>query len=141
MRGKTIVFGEEVAQWVWARMDGKPNSEYAAIGLKSKEIVAGVVFTRYHPGVSIEMTIASEGRTWAVPNYFRAIFAYPFRQLDCQRATAIVAARNTRSRRLCEHVGFVQEGVCRYGFKDDDAVIYGMYRNECRWTNDHQEQV
>lgn len=141
MRGKSLVYGEEVANWVWKRINAKPTHEFAAIGLRGAEIVAGVVFTRYHPGISIELTIASEGRTWAVPNYFRAIFAYPFRQLDCQRATAIVAARNLKSRNLCEHLGFVQEGVCRYGFKDDDAVIYGMYRNSCRWTNDHSDKI
>lgn len=135
MRGKTLAYGEEVARWVWARLDSKPHAEYAAIGLKRNEnMVAGVVYTRYHPGISIELTIASEGTTWAVPDYFRTVFDYPFKQLDCQRATAIVAARNSKSRALCEHLGFVQEGVCRFGFKDDDAVIYGIYRHNCRWT-------
>lgn len=133
MRGKALVYGEEVARWVWDRV-GKPTPDYAAIGLKGKEIVSGVVFTRYSPGAGIELTIASEGNTWAHPDYFRAIFSYPFRQLDCQRATAVVASKNLRSRKLCERLGFVQEGVLRYGFKDDDAVIYGMYRNTCRWV-------
>jgi RimJ/RimL family protein N-acetyltransferase len=134
VRGKTLVYGEEVANWVWARVSAKPTTEYAAIGLKGKDIVAGVVYTRYHPGISIEMTVAAESATWAVPGYLRALFAYPFLQLDCQRATAIVAAKNIKSRKLCERVGFVQEGLCRYGFKDDDAVIYGMYKNTCRWV-------
>lgn len=133
LRGKHILFGEPVARWVWDRLDAKPAPEYAAIGLAGEDIVSGVVFTRYHPGISIELTIASEGKSWAVPDYFRTIFAYPFRQLDCHRATAIVASRNLKSRALCEHLGFVQEGICRYGFKDDDAVIYGMYKTECRW--------
>lgn len=133
MRGKTLVFGEEVAQWVWKRI-GVPTDQYAAIGLKGKEIVSGVVFTRYSPGAGIELTIASEGNTWAVPDYFRAIFAYPFKQLDCKRATAVVGAGNLKSRRLCERLGFVQEGYLKYGFKDDDAVVYGIYRNECRWV-------
>lgn len=111
-----------------------PCKEYAAIGLKGKEMVSGVVYTRYSPGAGIELTIASEGTTWAVPDYFRAIFAYPFKQLDCKRATAVVAAGNIKSRRLCDRLGFVQEGRLKYGFKDDDAIIYGMYRDNCRWT-------
>ena len=133
MRGKSLVFGQEVAQWVWKQLDATPAKEYAAIGIKGNEIVSGVVFTRYHPGVSIELSIASVGSTWAVPDYFRSIFAYPFVQLDCQRATAIVASKNLKSRRLCERLGFLQEGICKYGFKDDDAIIYGIYRNNCRW--------
>lgn len=133
MRGKELVFGEPVAHWVWERV-GMPCKEYAAIGLKGKEIVSGVVYTRYSPGAGIELTIASEGTTWAVPDYFRAIFAYPFKQLDCQRATAVVAAGNIRSRNLCQKLGFTMEGYLRYGFKDDDAIIYGMYRDNCRWT-------
>lgn len=127
------MFGPEVAQWVWSRLDAKPQDGAQAIGLMGNELLAGVVFTRYHPGITIELTIASKGSMWAVPDYFRTIFAYPFKQLDCQRATAIVASRNRKSRALCEHLGFVQEGVCRYGFKDDDAVVYGIYRNDCRW--------
>ena len=133
LRGKSLVYGEEVAYWVWSRI-GTPTKEFAAIGLKGAEIVAGVVYTRYSPGASIELTIASDGTTWAVPDYFRAVFAYPFRQLDCRRATAVVAAKNIKSRNLCERLGFVQEGYLRHGFKDDDAVIYGMYRSTCRWT-------
>lgn len=133
MRGKTIVYGPEVAQWVWGKLGATPQEGAAAIGIKGEKIVSGVVFTRYHPGITIELTIASEGTMWAVPDYFRTIFAYPFKQLDCQRATAIVASKNSKSRALCKHLGFVQEGVCKYGFKDDDAVIYGMYRNNCRW--------
>jgi len=133
LRGKQLVYGDEVAQWVWARV-GLPCKEFAAIGLKGNDIVSGVVYTRYSPSAGIELTIASEGLTWAVPDYFRAIFAYPFKQLDCQRATAVVAAGNAKSRKLCERLGFVQEGYLKYGFKDDDAVLYGIYRNNCRWT-------
>ena len=131
MRGKHLAYGEEVARWVWNRV-GVRTSEYAAIGLKGERITAGVVFTRYSPGAGIELTIAGAG-AWAVPEFFRAVFRYTFVQLDCKRATAIVASKNIRSRRLCERLGFVQEGVLKYGFKDDDSVIYGMYKENCRW--------
>ena len=69
------------------------------------------------------------------------VCAYPFVQLDCQRATVIVRKKNKRSRKFVEWLGFRQEGCCRRGFKDDDAIIYGLLREECRWIKEEEKNT
>jgi RimJ/RimL family protein N-acetyltransferase len=61
------------------------------------------------------------------------IFGYPFNQVGCRRLTATTEAKNQPVRAFLCHLGFREEGVIRQGFPTDDAVVYGMLRDECRW--------
>lgn len=123
--------------WIAERVREQPDTLVGAMpfevaaAVESNKIKGAVLYSNYR-GVSIEMTCAGEPG-WLTKGNLRGFFSYPFEQLKCRRVTAIVHADNARSRDLVERLGFKSEGVCRDGFADGDACIYGMIRSDCRW--------
>lgn len=132
-----IVIGRdrEIAEWVGQRL--KTNFvEFRAIGLAYRgKLIAGVVYHNYRPPKNIEMSIASDSPRWATRSSLNVFFSYPFQQLGCSRVTAITDAGATHTRNFLERLGFVQEGLLRDGNPEDDAVIYGLLKRECRWIH------
>lgn len=127
-----------VADWVASRLtettrfkDGQALGIFGAGG----QLLAGVVYHGWRPQTgNIEASVAAVSPRWARRGVLRAVFHYPFEQLECRRVTAIVADHNERSRRFLEGIGFVQEGVMREGSIGGDAIIYGLLRSEAeRW--------
>lgn len=134
------VFGdkERVGKWVMDKIPGMEVDDglsYEAIGVCTTdgELVAGVVFNHF-TGHDISMHVAaSRGRVWATPKVLRAIFGYPFNQLNCRRVTGFVSAINTETLEFDLKAGFVIEGRLRDATPEGDMIIVGMTRNECRW--------
>ncbi len=134
----TPIFGrdQEVKAWVEAAIGlGELQSPFVAIGIEDKGgIVAGVVYNNYRNGCDIEVHLAGKaGKLWATRENLGVWFGYPFNQLGVKRITSAAAGKNIKSRRFTEHVGFTQEGIMRGSLPNDDLIIYGMLKNECRW--------
>jgi RimJ/RimL family protein N-acetyltransferase len=132
-----LVYGRdaEVERWVVARAPHAENGfkDFAAIGVEhAGELVAGVVYNEFR-GHSIHVSMASTTPRWAARGVLYGIFAYPFVQLKCERMTAYTGRSMTHVRQFLERLGFQQEGIVRRGFADDDCVIYGMLKDECKW--------
>jgi RimJ/RimL family protein N-acetyltransferase len=131
-----LVFGEDerVAKWCQERLpnfSGWQGGYYVAIGREKDSVLnGGIVFTDC---TRCNMTLSIVLEAPFTRPFLRAIFYYPFLQMKVRRVTALVNSKNLKSRRLCEHTGFVQEGVLRDGAVDDDVIIFGMTRNECRY--------
>ncbi|RZI78852.1 MAG: N-acetyltransferase [Rubrivivax sp.] len=91
-----------------------------------------------NPGrYGIEMAVASDGNgTWMTRAYLRAMFAYPFQQLGLRRAETRTKSSNLHALQFIEKLGFRPEGVRRQAFGEDDAVLMGMLRRECRWIKE-----
>lgn len=134
-----LVYGQDaaVAEFVRQRAPHAGNGfeKYTAIGVEDAgEIIAGVVYNEYRPrDRTIHVSIASSTPRWASRRTLRAVFGYPFVQLNCERLTAYTGRSMARVRQFLEELGFTCEGCMRKGFADDDCVIYGMLRDECRW--------
>ena len=133
---KTVVYGqkEKIAKWVWEQL-GEEDSGGEAIGLeRDGELIAGVVFNMY-TGASINMNVvAVPGKNWLNREFLFRSFAYPFLQLRCYRATALVKVDNDVSNKFVEALGYKREGLLRRAHVDgSDMFIYGMLREECRW--------
>jgi len=113
-----------------------------AIGTeRDGKLLGAVVYHDYRPHFSsIQMSCAAVDRRWLSRAALEIFFHYPFVQLRCERVTAIVARKNKPSRSLVEGVGFCHEGVVRKGFGTDDAMIYGMLKNECRWLKETRHE-
>lgn len=114
---------------------------FQAIGVaRDGEPIAGMVahnWRRHGPGrndVELSFAVATPGR-WATRGVIRALLTYPFRTLDCGRATTVVGASNAACRRLMDSLGFQQEGLHRRGLDGiEDAITYGLLRDDAaRW--------
>jgi RimJ/RimL family protein N-acetyltransferase len=133
-----------VAAWVAARipqMTGAADFGLAsAIGVVAEDgrALGGVVFHNYQPRFrNIEVSFASDTPRWLTRNLIRQILAYPFDQLDCARITAITPKKAHAARAFLDHFGFKREGVVRWGFGDDDAIVSGLLKREwlgTRWA-------
>lgn len=95
------------------------------------DFLGAVLYTNYRDE-SIEMSCAGTPG-WMTKGNLRGFFGFPFGDLMCRRITGIVHRKNKTARKINERLGFKLEGVCRHGFKDGDAMIYGMIKKECRW--------
>ena len=79
------------------------------------------------------MHIVCSQRKLMTRRVIRAAFTFPFVNLGRQRVTGLVPATNMLSRDLCEKLGFSLEGRRKRVFVDDDEMIYGMTKEQCRW--------
>lgn len=105
-----------------------------AIGLiRDGEIIASCVFECFTQSDCC-VHLASDGsRRWCNREYIVRCMAYPFIQLGLRRITGLVPARNTAALNFDLAFGFKREGYIRHGMPDDDIILLGMLREECRW--------
>lgn len=97
------------------------------------QLVVVCLFNGFTPW-ECHMHVVSDGsRRWCSRGFLAAAFAYPFVQLGVQRVTALVPAKNTDALVLDLRLGFVPEGVKRAAYGDDDMVVLGMLRDNCKW--------
>lgn len=133
-----MLYGQEerLIPWVLARLPYMTVTPHAvAIGTVTDGGSGVVVYDNYRQ-IDIEMTVVGQG-DWLSRTSLNAFFHYPFVQLQCQRVTAITDKKNKHARAFVEKVGFVLEGVARRGmFSGNDAIIYGMLPEECRWIKE-----
>lgn len=135
----SVLYGADmvVSQYVASRISVVSDRGFGpcrALGvIRGGKLIGGVVFHSYK-GHDIEMSAVMDDPRWARPGVMMRLFSYPFIQLGCARMTTITGASNTAARRADEHMGFVQEGVHPKGWDGvEDAVSYGMLRENCRW--------
>jgi len=124
-----------IAKWVSDRIPHVSEfSNMMTIGVQSEngQPLGAVVYHEYRDN-DIQMSCAADDKHWLSKKALEAIFRYPFSQLGCIRVTALTPSKNVHTRQFLERVGFTQEGIMRKGFCDDDCVVYGMLRDECKW--------
>ncbi|MGC3959560.1 MAG: GNAT family protein [Verrucomicrobiota bacterium] len=125
---------ERVSDWLRDRIV-KPRidawmGQWVAMGYEQDGVLVGaVVFDSFTPH-ECAMHVALDGR---VPRaVVREVFRYPYVTAGLNRITVSVAESNALSRRLIERWGFRLEGKKRLGCGDEDELIYGLLRQECR---------
>lgn len=110
---------------------GQMPYEAAAIS-RDGRFAGAVLYTNFR-GTSIEMCWAGEPG-WATREHLRAIFAYPFLQLGCLRASGCVRRSNSASREFCKKIGCREVGVLEHEYgPGDDGILYTITRDKCRW--------
>jgi RimJ/RimL family protein N-acetyltransferase len=146
LEATTIVLGYDgaVAFWVRQRLTDPVIEDWGpctAIGIaQDGDLIAGIVFNNLR-WPNIEASIASTTPRWCSRRNLAAIFAYPFRQLDCHRLGATTGVKNQPARAFLCRLGFREEGICRQALPPSaanpagDAVIYGMTPGECWWLS------
>lgn len=135
--GHLVINADEfVAAFVKARIPYVSDfGPYRAIGVVCNDrFVGGVVYHGYRQrDRDIQVSLAFDTPRFAMRQTLRGLFSYPFIELGCARMTAFVPRSNKRSRRFCEGLGFKHEGVARKAIAGEDAFLFGMLRDECKW--------
>ena len=129
-----------VIEWVAARLDMPPADFLpctAVAVVHGAEMLAGAVYYQFRPnahGGTMEAALASVSPRWCTRAVLASLFAYPFAQVKVARLQVSIAKKNKPARRLAERLSFKLEGVGRRLWDGrQDAVIYSMLPEECRW--------
>lgn len=140
-----------VAHWVAERIqyvaDGLAFGPCAAIGVlgEDNEMLGGVVYHGYQPQFrAIELSFASASPRWLTRPIICSLLSYPFDELHCRRITGVTPRKATSARRFLDHFGFKREGVVRFGFGNDHAIISGLLDSEWRaskWAKPLSERM
>jgi RimJ/RimL family protein N-acetyltransferase len=135
----TLIYGqdERVAKWVGEQLmkDAEAFTPCRAIGIeRNGGLIAGVVYNKYEPNLLIEMSIASLDKRWATRHTLRALFVYPFIQLNLKRVQALCSAKDEGVIMFLKKLGFTHEGTHPCAFDDGGtALSFGMLKHQCRW--------
>lgn len=136
-----LVYGDDSRLCVWAAERlGTPDMEWPAdtktIGIESDGETVAVALFNLFLGEGCCAHIATNGaRNWASRSALRALFAFPFIQVNLDRITLPIASQNITSQVLALKLGFSFEGRLRNGANGDDEIIMGMLREECPWLS------
>lgn len=123
-----------VGPWVAAKSgcDYKPGD--ATIGWeRNGELIAGVLYSDYNEA---NIQIHSRVDGYVPMEWYWTIFDYPFKQLGVKRLTGIVYCTNLKAQKLNEHLGFQREAILRNYFPEADAIVYVMFKDDCRFLGE-----
>jgi RimJ/RimL family protein N-acetyltransferase len=145
----SLLYGhsDDVAHWVAQRLpyirERVPHVPYGqvfgnAVGIGvvgDTGLVAGVVYHSWDPQFrSIEVSCAAASPRWGNRQIFSGLLRYAWETAECRRITAVTPRRAppgaTSPRKFLEGLGFVREGSIRLGFGDQNAIVYGLLRED-----------
>lgn len=132
----TIVYdnSSELIEWAVARMGFDYRSDAKAIGYQSEGTIKAVTVWDGFSQCDCNIHIVSDGTgQWLSRSFLTASFMHPFVQWGLRRVTGLVPAKNSAALRFDLHLGFKREGFIRHALPDDDIIILGMLRENCRW--------
>jgi len=128
-----LVDGAPVAAFIEDKLNIKLSEPYTAFGFVSndKRPMCAFVFND-RSDANMEMTVFAEpgGITRGVLRY---IANYAFNKNNCRRLTVRTKKRNKTVLKLAPRFGFQYECVAKHFFTDDDAVVFRMLRDDCKW--------
>lgn len=128
-----IVQGSTVGEWVALRVGDFFNPAcMSAIGWQNErgQLTAGVTYRDWN-GASIEAAIAADKPL--TRSFVRAIFDYPFRQLQARKLIVTTTLDNHKSVNLLTKMGFITEARLRDAAPSGDVIISTMRREDCRY--------
>jgi hypothetical protein len=130
-----LIFDDNVriAAWCQERIEHFAGwgSDPKCIGYeRDGELKGGVVYTNYTP-TNVFASIVCEAPI--TKRFLYSMFWCPFGQWNVKHIACAIEASNTRSIRLCSHLGFRAEGRMRESaINGEDVIIMGMLKRECR---------
>lgn len=138
-----LLYGADknVCEWVSLQLFKEPDGfSDLAVGIGvilQGRIIAGVIYDRYIPDLTIEMSVASVDKRWATRHNLKAFFMYPFIELGLKRVQTLCSAKEEDTMRFNQRLGFKQEGYHRQAWPmGGDAVSFGMLKDECVWIKE-----
>ena len=123
---------EAVAQFVMSLVPEcrRGWQTYTTIGfVLDGSLIGGTVYHDYEPdwGV-IQMSSAATSPRWLTRETLRAIFGFPFNELNCRNVVMRVSSLNTRMCSIAERFGFSKFSLPDLRAEGEDDVIYLLSR-------------
>lgn len=128
-----IVNHPAIVDYVEQKVGAKFSPPYTSLGFAGAdgELQSAFVFNNY-TGSNIDISIAAEkGRISR--QAIKEVARYTFGQLGCRRISVLTRRKNRHVLKMAPRFGFRWEAVLKSYFPDDDAVLFRMTRDECRW--------
>ena len=124
----------QMIEWASKIIGFQPRSDAVAVGWREHGELRAVVLYDNFSACDCNIHIASDGTgNWLRRAFLETCFMHPFAQWGLRRVTGLVPAKNTDALRFDLHLGFKQEGYLRHALPDDDLVLLGMLRENCRF--------
>jgi hypothetical protein len=128
-----LIENEAIVGFIEQKLQIRISPPYTAFGFASDDNrpMCAVLFNDFS-GANIEMTIYAEpgGVTRQVLRY---LANYVFVKNQCRRLTVRTKKRNKRVLQLAPRYGFKYECIAKRYFADDDAVVFRMLKEDCRF--------
>jgi len=128
---------KEYKDWLGDQFGYNYEGEYTTIAnLDRHGNILCVVLYAHWLESGCEMVIASTGPRWATKDFMYAAFAYPFIQAGKARVTFIVEDNNLKCLKLCHKLGARVEGKVRKWFGENDGIVFGLLKEECKYIKE-----
>jgi len=122
-----------VKAWVSKQIGINGFGPSTAIGVQNDgQLIAGAVFHDYSDG-QVQASISAISPKWATRSVLYSLFAYPFIQMDANRLLVTCDETNVKAMKMNRQLGFTPEGILRKLYYPNDAIIFGMLKDECKW--------
>ncbi len=129
---------ERIGNWVCEKAGGIYQQNNICFGIeKNGELVVGVMYDGYTgENGSISMHWRVDNPKLVTRFFYWMAFDYPFNTAKVKRVTGLVDANNTHAIRVDEKLGFKCEARLVDYFPKGDALVYRMFRNDCRFLGE-----
>lgn len=128
-----LIENEAIAAFIEEKLQVKITPPYTAFGFVSDDNrpLCAVMFNDFNQS-NMEMTIYAEpgGITRPVMKY---LANYVFVKNNCRRLTVRTRKSNKLVLQLAPRYGFKYECIAKHFFPDDDAVMFRMLKEDCRF--------
>lgn len=125
---------ERLISWASECIGFTPRDDVKAMGWVDGDRLICVALWDGFSECDCNIHVASDlSGHWLTRGFLRAAFWHPFIQWNMRRVTALVPAKNSNAIRFDLHLGFEREGLIRHALPDDDLIVMGMLRENCRF--------
>lgn len=127
---------DEVREWAAIKLGSNFPEPCFALGVLNGhgKLVGAVIYNDWQER-NVEMSIFGPHRVF-YPDVTREIFSYAFDHLGVNRISLTIRERNKGVIEAAMRWGWVIEGRKRNFYSDDNAIILGLLRDECRFLRD-----
>jgi RimJ/RimL family protein N-acetyltransferase len=124
---KTFLLGQDVmvANWVFKTFNFHPVPFCMAVGIIEKDCLIGGCLFHAHNGPDVEVSFYGPGALDL--SVCRGLARLAINRLGVSRITARTSRSNKTMTRGIRKVGFQYEGVRKFGYGEQDAIMYGLY--------------
>lgn len=103
------------------------------------ELIGGVLINDIRPQRDCWLTIYTTTPYWAKRQVMRYVFGVVFDLIQAKRCSVLVSVSNKKSYKMCQQLGFKQEGILRqYRDNGEDCYVMGMLKSECKWIGENK---